>query len=69
MRKPFGVNLIRPEFVFSKGLVACIVYLLFHVSKRRVYALKIRMQLPPHWHCLKDKHFSLGWDFTAAVIL
>ena len=43
LKKPFGVKLIQPEFVFPKWLVACIVYLLCHVPKRRVNALKIRL--------------------------
>ena len=51
MRKPFGVNLIWPDFIFPKGpdrgCGAYIVYLVQTFPVARTKALEIKVQLPP----------------------
>ena len=73
MRKPFGVNLIRLDLLFPKGpdmaneraLYICLN--ICCVPKTRTSGLKIKVQLPPHWHFLKDKHLSLDKELIAAL--
>ena len=63
---PFGVNLIWPDFVFPKGPDMAIEHAVYvclricYVPKMRANALKIKVQLPRHWHFLRDEHLSLG---------
>lgn len=65
MRRPFGVKLTQPDLAFQKGLTwpSSMYYVcalsVCCVPKTRTNTLKIKMQLPPTWHFLKDEHFSL----------
>lgn len=66
MRKPFGVKLIWPDFVFPKGpevavehaLCICFKYLLCPKDKNMPFKIKKDVTSPTL--ALKDKHLSLG---------